>query len=474
MLKRCQWIPILSLGILLLLGTSQGRSQTRDTVSPQKLSLQQFLTKATQEDTEFERILIEELALKYQKALRLPARDLVLSVKGQYAFYLNQGREEPDVSMGLSKLFPHTGTEISVDYSASPRFTNTDSSSSVGLTLSQPIAENAFGRSTRLLDKIVGLEVEVARHQIVEAYEDYMATLIEAYLVWDEAYENVEIGESSYRENLKLLDNIKERQGSSIAKEIDVNKITLQVMAKREKLLELQNTYRRAENVILTAMRAPDDAEYVPNLPDPFAGPENDFIQDYTEFRNQSRTYQVLDLLEQKSGLEVAREADDLLPSINLLLSYELQGEEFQVVREDSVLFAGFSVEWPFPDQVDGAEHELSKIERRRTELDVENTHFRLYTQIRNLRLEIDRERELAAIANEKIALSRSVLEDESENYTYGKVTLNDYIQAVNGLDTNRFNLVLHQVRLQELILEWQRLTDRLVSPEQIQEKHSQ
>ena len=67
-------------------------------------------------------------------------------------------------------------------------------------------------------------------------------------------------------------------------------------------------------------------------------------------------------------------------------------------------------------------------------------------------------------IAKEKIGLAKSILEDETENYSFGKVSLNDYIDAVNVLDSNRFNEILHDVQYKKYIVEWLRITDRLVS----------
>ena len=55
------------------------------------------------------------------------------------------------------------------------------------------------------------------------------------------------------------------------------------------------------------------------------------------------------------------------------------------------------------------------------------------------------------------------ILKDEAVNYSYGKVTLNDYITAVNRVDENRFSYTEHSVQLNKLLIEWLRLTDQLV-----------
>ena len=126
-------------------------------------------------------------------------------------------------------------------------------------------------------------------------------------------------------------------------------------------------------------------------------------------------------------------------------------------------------MDWPIGHQVDRAEYEISRILQRRTQLSTTNTYYQLYTQLRNLHLQLEREKKLIEIARERIDLAESVLKDEAENYSFGKVTLNDYIQAVNALDTTRFNKISHEALYKKLIVEWLRLLDRLVQFRDIQ-----
>jgi len=436
------------------------------------ITINEFIKLATKNDTEFEKILIDELPLQYRKDLNLPARDIVLEIKGQYALFLSQDREEPEATVSLSKLFPYSGTELTAAYKSTSTFSSTINSSEFTFTISQPIAENAFGSATRLRDKIIGVEIDVIKHQVVEAYEDYLAIVMVAYFNWYEAYENLKIGESSYGENLKLMDNIKERQKSSIALPIDVNKINLQVLAKKETLIGLQEKYQNALNFIKKAIRYATDEEIVPQKPNIYEDLNISFDSDFEDFRRTSRTYDILKLLEDKSSFEVDKNANDLLPSINLLIGYKVDGDDHEIRNEENMVFTGISMEWPFSDQVERAEYETSKISLNKQKLTTSNTHYKLYTDIKNLFQTIKREEQLGKIAQEKIGLAQSVVDDETENYSFGKVTINDYIQAVNGLDSNRFNQVLHEVQNRKFIIEWLRITDRLINKKEIKERH--
>lgn len=428
------------------------------------LTMEEFLRKAARNDAEFEEILIAELTLRYSEDLRLPARDIVLGVRQDFYVSLDESDKDGRTAASLDKLFPLAGTEISAAYSVTPAASSGDASSELKISLSQPIAENAFGRSTRLLKKIVGLENEVARHQIVEAYEDYFAAVRNIYLDWYEAYERLKIGRSSYQENLKLLENMRQRRKSRIAKSIDVNKIELQVLSKKERLVALEETLASRWNLVKRVLRHGSAEVLVPAPSDPPPLPEGTFEKRFARFRSESRTSRILRLLEKSSSLRVARDADDLLPSISLLLELERDGKEAGFADPESRVLAGFSLELPIRDQVGRAEREVSKIEERKAKLTTDNALHRLRTDILNLGLRMAREAELKRLAEEKIKLAESILKDESENYTYGKASLNDYIGAVNILDGNRFDRIEREVLWRKLHVELLRLTDRLVT----------
>lgn len=434
---------------------------------PSALSFTSFVEMATTKDTEFEQILLDELILKYQKNLKLPAKDLILSVKQQYEIYVSQDRGSPDTTIKLSKLFPYSGTGLALDYKVGALVTSANQASELAFTIAQPIAENAFGRSTRLLDKIVGLEVEVASHQIVEAYEDYLATIMTSYYTWYGDYENLLIGQASYKENSKLLDSMLEREKQKIALPIDVNKVRLQVLSKKERLTELEEKYKNSLNIIQRIIRDLT-TEYIPQEPALLTQIQLEFDEIFKHFKSDSRTFAILNKLEAKSSLVVARDADDLLPSINMIAGYQVNGDDYGLKNEDNFVFAGIALEWPLTEQVEKAEYEMSKIGADKQKLITINTYYRLYAQLQNLYLQIQRETSLIQIAEERIDLAKLILTDEKENYSFGKVTLNDYIQAFNDLDANRFNKILHDVQYRKLLVEWLRLQDQLVEKQTI------
>ncbi|MFC2048788.1 TolC family protein [Elusimicrobiota bacterium] len=433
--------------------------------NPQQVSIEEFVKTAVSKDQMFEQILIDEMKLKYLNALNVPAGDLIISAKSQYEFISgNSEYNGADFAVSLEKLFPYTGTELEAGYSSSNLSTSDENSSSLSFLISQSVAGNAFGKVNELLDRITGTETAIAEYQITEAYEDYLAKITTLYYNWYFAYENFKIGELSYEQSLKLLDNMRERRKSKIALPVDVNKINIQTLTKKENLIKLDEKYRSLVNTIKKVLRYNGSRDIVPSAPFNYQDIDIDFNVEYREFINTSRTYRILNLLVQKTGMEADVASDALLPSASLFAGYSGSGTGYALNDIKNTIYGGVSFDWNPKATRDSAKHEIAKIEDRKLRIKNTNKLLELETGIKNLFFEIEREKELIKIAEEKIELVSSILEDEIRNYTYGKVSLNDYIDAVNKLDENRFSSILHNIELKILITEWLRLTDKLIS----------
>lgn len=443
---------------LILLGTAIAQDADR-----RILTLNEFIKEVAEKDTVFQEILIDELKLKYQRELTVPARDFVLSVESQYNFLLRPSIDESENTIALSRLFPYYGSSVEAEYSSAFNPATDRVTSGFEVKFSQSIAENAFGRNTRLLDKIAGIEVEVASHQIVEAYEDYLAALIQMYYDWYSAYEDLKTGQVSYEKNLELLENIKKRAKNKIALPIDVNKSSLQVENKRDNLVTLKDDYQEQVNLVKTAIRYKGTEELIPEEFPSYADINIDFDKDFEKFWKESRTSLVLKLLEDKSSLEVARYADELLPSIEVFTGYSMSGDDHDIEDEEQVFFMGATIDWPFPGEVEVAKYQVSKIAKDKSRWTTKNTYFSLYTNLKNINISIEKERKLISIADKKIKLSQEIVKDELENYSLGRVTLKDLIDEINKLEDNKFNKVSHDVQLKKLTIEWLRLTDSLI-----------
>lgn len=426
------------------------------------LSLKDFIQQATMNDLKFESILIDRLALQYRRDILLPDSDIIMDIKYKHHFYLNQNTNKPETTVSLSKLFPYNGTQLSLSYNKSASSSVTADNSNLQFLISQPIAKNAFGNNVQLQNKIIGIENDISQYQIIEAYEDYLASLTSAYYNWYSAYENLKVGKSSYNSNKKLMANILARQKQKIALPIDVNKMKLLLIGKKENIIVLTEIYENYSNLIYKAIRNRNKTNYIPKTP---TLPVNNlqYEPSYQTFTSDSRTYKILQLLERQGLVEVKKIADELLPSTNLLLGYQLDGKDWGIQDQERSYFAGISIRWPIGNSVSKAKESVAKIEHKKTMLSNQDKYEDLRVNLENIYLQIKREQKLIKIAGNKIKLSEDILKDEAKNYSFGKVSLNDYITAVNRVDENKFGLTEHSVQLNKLLVEWLRLTDKLV-----------
>ena len=105
----------------------------------QTLTLNNFIQQAISNDLTFETILIDQLTLKYRRDILLPDSDVIMNVKYQHNFYLNQNRDNPEASISLSKLFPYNGTQLSLNYNKDSSSISSSDDSSLQFLISQPL-----------------------------------------------------------------------------------------------------------------------------------------------------------------------------------------------------------------------------------------------------------------------------------------------------------------------------------------------
>src|SRR5690606_8194244 len=117
----------------------------------------------------------------------------VLSVMGDYGVDLGSPKEDPSSTWDISasKLIPQTGSALVLSVDGDSPLAD-PSTLSWSASLTQDLARNAFGRTSRIDAELGALDVTLARYQLVEAYEEYLASLATLYVRWFLAYRSLE------------------------------------------------------------------------------------------------------------------------------------------------------------------------------------------------------------------------------------------------------------------------------------------
>ncbi len=433
----------------------------------QTLPLLSFIERVTNNDPYFRKILIDELYLQYAEDLELPISDLVLKATANYSLFLDQADTSRDGktegALSLSKLFPSTGTTVSASYTASHYSTDGQGmiGSAINARLSQEIVKNAFGRTTRKKRKRIHLDSELTRLKIVEAYENYLASLIVLYIDWHSAMANLDTSNESVRSSENLLSIIRKKRQFKVAHPEEVAKIQMELESAREQHLILESKYTSTTQKILNLTGFSEAVTIIPSLPEPENSDSRNI--DFDRSFAGSRTYKIVKLMEQRGILSSEIAEDDLLPSVSLFANYKIDGIEYQVRQPDRQLQIGISSSYSFGNQVANAVSESAKLDKQKNKVSIESNILTLKTDLATLKNSLQASIKLIEIANRKVKLTEQILRAERYNYSIGKATINELILARKNMIQAKYNLVERHVFHASLRTEWQRLTDTLV-----------
>ena len=450
--------------------------EKKESEKEEKIPVDRFVQLVIRNDPAFQSILVDELALKYSADLELPVSDFVLDTTAKYVWNPNRsggvskGSTIGDIS--LSKLFPSTGTTVSAGYSVT-RTSSTDGTDALtgSLTgeISQSILENAFGSATRKTARKIGLENEIARHQIVEAYEDYLASLIQVYGEWLSAYENLKTANQSLASAGELVSIVQRKRSAGIAFPEELDQIRLEYMTAKENVILAGQDYDTILNTVQASLGS--DFEYRNIIPvrmdwnETFTSLNKDDMENIIQ---DSRTFRMMALLEKQGMLVVDIAEDGLLPSASLFAGVQMTGDDYRMTATDRRAYAGFTFSVNFGNQVERATFETAKVDLKKTELDNRSSLFTLRSDLRSLNRQLEEGRELLDLAKEREVLAKRVYVAERRNYGIGKTDLNTLIEARDNAVSAGYQVTARLVELHRLQTEWLRLSDQLVSREKI------
>ena len=434
------------------------------------LTLDQFIELATKNPF-FEEILINQLDLQYSQVLALPAQDWILSLKGEYGLLGRQGDSAKEGStehafngsISLSKLFAQSGTSIKSGFNALNW--GGEARSGFYFNLAQPIAQNAFGKNSRRTIQLVAIQNEVAQTQILEAYEDYLSSLIILYYNWYSNYSRVLSALASYTTSQQLLNEMQQKFRYRIADQLDINKSELQLLSSSQSLLNQENSYLQQENEVLLAAGLNGEVKYKPELKDYIDFESLDFSNLQKLFFENSRTINTLEFLKKQKILQRDINADSLLPSATLYADYSVNGKgySFEGGEINHNLQIGMTLDYSILSEKIMANVAKSDIEIQKQGLSAQNKILKLQLEIENFIGNLKRAKEVLDIQSRMFDLARSIAEAEQRDYNLGSSDLNFLINALNSQANYENQLINSKVQLNTLIVEFLRLTDSLV-----------
>ena len=331
-------------------------------------------------------------------------------------------------------------------------------SSTVGVQLNQNLFDQTVFtglKAAKTTREFYQVNAQLTEEQVIER----VATAYYNIFVQKEQLETID---SSYINIKKSRDIIKSLFENGLAREIDLDRVNVQLMNLSTTRQQLVNAVQLQENALKFYMGMP--------IAQPIDLAEEDFMAEphlLAEDTDTSGRTEMKVLKKQEELLVLQKQARKAAyyPSLSLVASYNYQGlgDKFPIFanENDGVFWSdysmiGLNLKIPiFNGFATKARVSQADIELRTLQEDIKNMELSLDLEYRNAKSQI--ENNLIAIENqqENVSLAQKVVDNTENNYRQGLATLTDLLEAQNALvdARNNYSNALLQYKLAEIQL---------------------
>lgn len=327
-----------------------------------------------------------------------------------------------------------------------------------GLSLTQNIFDQTVFtglKAAKTTREFYQINAQLTEEQVIER----VATAYYNVFVQKEKLETID---SSYANVSKSRDIIKSLFDNGLAKEIDLDRVNVQLMNLRTNRQQLINEVKVKENSLKFYMGMP--------IAQPIELVDNEFSADAILLTDEVD-------VENRTEMKVKKKQEELLvlqkeakkasyyPTLSLTAGYNYmgQGERFPIGSglDNGVYWSDFSsislnLRVPiFSGFANKARVSQADIELRTLQEDIKNTELSLDLEYQNAKSQI--ENNLIAVENqqENVNLAQKVVDNTQNNYRLGLATLTDLLEAQNALvdAKNNYSNVVLEYKLAEVQL---------------------
>ncbi|WP_313385842.1 TolC family protein [Chishuiella sp.] len=311
--------------------------------------------------------------------------------------------------------------------------------SNLGVTVNQTLFDQRVftglkaAKSTR---EFYQINADLTDEQIIER----VANAYYQVFVQEEKLKTIEI---SYSNTSKVRDVIKSLVENGLAKQIDLDRILVQLNNISSTKQQLLNAVDINKNALKFYMGYPINQPI--NLADNKIEPNLVLLEDHVNVENRTE-FKVLS--KQKELLDFAKEAEkaNLYPTVGLSGNYGVQGfgENFITAKNytwSDLASVGFNVKIPIftgglvRSKINQAEIDLLDIQEQITD-----TRLSLDLEYQNAKAQIENALKTVDIQQENVSMAQKVLNNTQNNYQQGLANLTEVLDAENALTDSRNN----------------------------------
>lgn len=389
------------------------------------------------------------------------------------------------LSASLGKQVWKTGAYLSVEmektlseneYPAAYIFTAPSESEAeqLSLTFSQPLLKNFKGSQSRLAYDLSVQASEISLLQSREAQEQFLFSMMDAYLDWRAAAEEQEINAQRFVLAKEQALEIKKRYDKNFVEKLDW------LRAKdSERLAEQQFLLSQARFAAKTQSLA-----HLSNMPElPFMAPDFE-LYDFpdlptlehliTNSKQSSRNMRLLDLQQTQLKRQSVSLKDETRPELNLNLRAAYKAEDQEGVApgdptsDDGQDYSvGLNFKKPLGKSTAKSDYRKIELQLEQLALDKQYAQMEIEANIRNLYIQLQQMKKILALNEELVTAAEQTTKEEQRVYQQGRSDLTRVITSRDQVWNVRHQFASNAINYHKLYLQLNSLTDNLLKESQ-------
>jgi outer membrane protein TolC len=452
--------------------TPSAKTLSADSLVLSRTLLQELVLK---NDPTLISIFMDTTDIAYLPNANLPASDWLLGAQSQTNVSM-AGTMGLNASAQADKEYPQSGHFVQGELGT--QTTRTGQSASIQGAYGIDLAKNRNGREYTVLTHRIHLEQQMLRLQTRERIEQLLIEKAQLYLDWVQATLQVQAAQIAVDEANVFLLHIQKKQASYIARKIDVDKAQLQ-LSQKQVHLEQAKAKQKAQQTALQFSLGVQQPLKLPQKewrmsesfsPDSLYVQQQYIAQNYLDTAQIHRWLETLplhtaallrtQLAKSQADLQVLQES--ALPTLRVYAGAGLYTPENNW-KETPKIFAGVKWQHNLTRTQNQAKQQMARNEVQRTQAQIYNEVVSLLQTLQLLAVEWEGTQQQIAIQKQQIALSESVLQLEHIEYQYGRIGINDLLQAQNRLQEARLAKTNYKITLERIYLRWLHATNELL-----------
>ena len=425
------------------------------------MTIGEFIQQAERNDPNYQMIVNENRKKNYVVDEGLPSREFLISVEAEKGVSSEDDDDTETITSSISKDIIETGTSVSVSHTQSLQPDREEDVTEI--RLEQDLVKNFLGRDVRLEKTSLKNEVEAIHAESLELYEEYLNEILSEFLDYQQANIDVQLSQEAMNRVERLKSNVLQKFRKKIASQSDVDQASLQVLLRKEDLIEKRRIFQEKKETIAEILGSAE------NLPQS----ESLFEKIFTFFSEKKSELPKIENLRSTRALELRRQiADndlvlakrDTHASLRFVAGYDIDNSErfsSTVNREETIL--GLKVELPLWNTTGQAGIKSAANASAESAINLQVNRKDKSTLRRQLLVRLEQQRDQRELNAEKVRLAKRVYQAELKRYNYGKISLTDLMELESNIVNYRLDQQAVEIEYGKSILSWLELNDQLL-----------